>query len=136
MSFSRYVKPGSLPINIAQTKCDDISRPQSQARKQKQDRSIPPTHRRVQIAAIYYKFHLLGLHIPRQVGKTPMSQHGNGRIQTSGTLAFGDEKAQKHAERRRTLFGCRPPTRLAFFQNKLSQASSVKRGWIFSKPFQ
>jgi hypothetical protein len=63
--FPRYVNPGAFPIDIAQTKLEDISCPQSQTREEKQNRSIPPADGRVQITGSYDTFHFLRLHIPR-----------------------------------------------------------------------
>jgi hypothetical protein len=43
-SFSRYLNMGFFPIDITQTKLNDISGPKSQAGQEKENRTIPPAH--------------------------------------------------------------------------------------------
>lgn len=65
-----------------------------------------------------------------------MRESGDGCLQTGSAFAVGDQKAQKHAYGRGTLFRGSPSVPLTGLQDKLPQVLSIKPVRIFSQALQ
>ena len=65
-----------------------------------------------------------------------MRENGDGSLQTGGTLAVGDQKAQKHADSRGALLRRCPSATLTGIQDKLPQVLRIKRARIVSQFLQ
>jgi hypothetical protein len=125
-SLSTNVNPGVLPVEVAQSKLNDVACPKSQPREKKQDRTIAPAHRRRQITRSDEAFHIVRVQIPWEGGKTPMRQNRDCSIQADSAFAFRDQKPKKHPKSGRALLGRRPAGLLTGFQDKLSQVPRIK----------
>ena len=55
--------------------------------------------------------------------QTPMCQHGNGAQQAGTALAFGNQKPQKHAQRRRAPLRAAQPTTSTLLQGRTAAES-------------
>lgn len=86
-----------------------------------------------EIADGQYAFNRFSRQILRQSWQSPVRNGGKGVIQARGTPANGDEKAQKHPDRRHDRFGATNAARPSPFEDKRSECPRRQALWLVPK---
>ena len=132
-SLSTYPDRGFFPIDIVETKLDDISRPKPHTGQEEEYRAISFANRGAGITGGDDPLHVPRQEVARKRGKTPVRHHGNGSFKRIRACAFGDEKTKKHAKGRCVSLCCCPSGSATRLQHELSQTLCIEAAGIVSQ---